>query len=439
MQAHAKESICKETFAKLCNKIQYFGSNSSLHGVGYVCSLSFIPFFKRIFWLSILILCCLGASSVLQGALGLYSGDLVSYSVETDYLKWETPFPAVTVCENYDAVRMKSVLTREKLSTNLAMFVKETCFYSVSYCGRLCSTCKPGSCMADFQQLTHKLRLNCSQLLTDCSWGGENFYCCDRFLPLETEYGTCYTFNSQLTSKDKQLLKISRRAGLPDLLFATPYSVLLRLHAPDEAVSASMDNVLGRVNSLLTQPTDFEAIIKAEQTVSDVSMRSVEQSLRGCLYHHERPAFAHLWPFTDYTYSTCIYYCRAIEQMELCNCTHHFMPKLKGVATCDIHGMFCLYENSKELLTVDCKCPMGCEEILYKVTHIFNGQRDKKQGSRVRVRFVQQPSLRVRRQTIRGVLGLVVDIGGVGGVFFGASLLSVVEIVYLLCIRRGST
>ncbi|XP_047999748.1 uncharacterized protein LOC125236865 [Leguminivora glycinivorella] len=87
---------------------------------------------------------------------------------------------------------------------------------------------------------------------------------------------------------------------------------------------------------------------------------------------------------------------------------------------------------------------MACEEINYKAVHVAFYREPSPvspslvaRGSRGEVRLNNLPTLRVRRHAIRDKMALVVDIGGVGGVFFGASLLSVIEIVYLLCIRRS--
>lgn len=56
---------------------------------------------SRLFWFLFLSACFVGAGAVLRGALSIYAQDAVSYSVQTDYLEWETPFPAVTLCETY--------------------------------------------------------------------------------------------------------------------------------------------------------------------------------------------------------------------------------------------------------------------------------------------------------------------------------------------------
>lgn len=36
-------------------------------------------------------------------------------------------------------------------------------------------------------------------MIQNCVWNNEPFECCEGFLPLETEFGLCYTINSAIT------------------------------------------------------------------------------------------------------------------------------------------------------------------------------------------------------------------------------------------------
>lgn len=58
-----------------------------------------LDFYRRIFWLATILASCVCSVIVLRGALANYTSDAVSYSVETDYLEFDTPFPAVTICD----------------------------------------------------------------------------------------------------------------------------------------------------------------------------------------------------------------------------------------------------------------------------------------------------------------------------------------------------
>ncbi|KAL4716308.1 hypothetical protein ACJJTC_014788 [Scirpophaga incertulas] len=279
-------------------------------------------------------------------------------------------------------------------------------------------------------------------MLTNCWWDGKLFPCCERFLPIHTEYGVCFAFNSRVTG-NATTYTINRVIGLPVLEFTATKDIGIRIHSPDDIVSVGMENIFGRRPVDVPMITDLEVILGAEQIVSDKTLSAIPLAARGCLYSAERPAFAPHWPFRRYTPNTCMLYCRAHTQMALCNCTHHLMPRMHDMTPCDIQGLVCLSKKKGSLDKATCECPMSCEEISYKIVHVFSNRTThnippemKVRGTRGVVRIGQLPASRIRRSAIRTPIGLVVDMGGVGGVFFGASLLNVIEILYLICIRR---
>ncbi|XP_073952986.1 sodium channel protein Nach-like [Choristoneura fumiferana] len=436
------QKLNESVVTSIKNKINYFGDRSNLHGVGHVVSQTPIPGFKRLFWLTILVGCGVGCGRILSEALGLYTQGSVSFSADTNYLTFDTPFPAITLCEGFDTTRLTEYITVKELPPTLTPFFKEVFFYNNKYC-KTCMTCKMNStCVENFLELVKDYRLACEEMLTECWWGEQHFKCCDRFRPIQTEYGGCFVFNSRsrLTSNESMLV-VNRQVGLPSLVFTAIRTVSIRVHSPDDEVSIKTDRVSEKVD-LIVLASEVNVTLKAEATTSDVSINLLDPVKRGCLLVHEKPAFAQHWPFPRYSYNACVLYCRAMKQVEVCNCTHHFMPQQNGIDVCDIQGLACLYKNRDELiLNYNCGCPMACEEINYETLYTTYNRKTNLsnkvvRASRVLVRLHSLPTLRVRRHAIRDLLGVVVDVGGVGGVFFGASLLSVIEIVYLLCLRR---
>ncbi|VVC91478.1 unnamed protein product, partial [Leptidea sinapis] len=178
------------------------------------------------------------------------------------------------------------------LSSSLATFYKEVSFWNIKYCKTCLSCAFNSTCVRNYQEGIVQIRLNCTDILTDCWWDEKHFRCCDRFRPVHTEYGVCFVFNSALNGNETDVLKLNRRVGTPRL-------------------------VLSAVE-----------IINAEQTVNDVSVTSISQGFRGCLFKNEQPTFVEKWPFNSYTYSACLLNCRAMKQYSLCNCTYHFMSKI---------------------------------------------------------------------------------------------------------------
>ncbi|CAH3994762.1 unnamed protein product [Pieris brassicae] len=309
---------------KLKQRLQHVCDMSNLHGIKHICSSSNIYWPKRFFWLTILSACCFGAGSVLRSSLRLLSSDVMSYSVDTNYLDWDTPYPTVTVCEQLDTNRIMTYLKRNDLPNSLSTFFKEVTFWNMKYC-RTCTKCDMNkTCVEGFVDDIKRIRLNCSNLLSECWWDNQYFPCCDRFQPVETEYGECFSFNSVVN--ENTVLTVNKETGTPSLIFTTVDASMIRIHASDEIVSVDMENILGRT-STLPLLANLEAILKVEQTVNDASVRSVSTKLRSCLFKNEKPLYVKNWPFKLYTYSA--------------------------------------YEIGK----FNCSCPMGCDETSYKVTH----------------------------------------------------------------------
>ncbi|CAH0583187.1 unnamed protein product [Chrysodeixis includens] len=351
------------------NKLQYLGDHYSLQWVGYVFTPLPTPLFKRLFWLATIIASCVCSAKVLQAALDLYTTDAVSYSVETDYLEWNTPFPAMTICEQLNRARITKYLTKNNLPSSLATFSEDVSYRNQKIC-KSCTTCVMNkTCVHNFLDLSQGIRLKCEDLLTDCWWEKRPFKCCDRFSKIATEYGPCYVFNSRLTGN--RTISINRRTGLRTFKFTATQDIAVRIHSPDEMITLASENIMSKCSNVPLM-TDFDVILKAEQTISDLSVQRISPASRDCLFSHERPAFAHLWPFNIYSYGACDMYSRAMAQAEGCNCTHHFMPKLGNIPMCDIEGLACLYERKTiidNIWTDNYHCPMACEEVSYKVLH----------------------------------------------------------------------
>ncbi|KAJ8971226.1 hypothetical protein NQ317_008815 [Molorchus minor] len=69
------------------------------------------------------------------------------------------------------------------------------------------------------QKIEHPYRKKCSDILISCKWNEKNFKCCDEMLPLQTEYGVCYSINSLHTKASSSLQLMSNRETGPGELW----------------------------------------------------------------------------------------------------------------------------------------------------------------------------------------------------------------------------
>jgi amiloride-sensitive sodium channel len=69
---------------------------------------------------------------------------------------------------------------------------------------------------------------------------------------------------------------------------------------------------------------------------------------------------------------------------------------------------------------------------------IFSVMQDRNTRS-LNVKLIALPTQRYRRQVVREKIDIVVSIGGILGLFMGASILSLVELIYFFTIRFCGT
>ncbi|XP_052753361.1 pickpocket protein 19-like [Galleria mellonella] len=131
-------------------------------------------------------------------------------------------------------------------------------------------------------------------------------------------------------------------------------------------------------------------------------------------------------------------------QMRICNCTNFFMPNTPEHLKCNVSGIICLNDHVNVLSVLRakwssrnglyCNCLPSCTEAEISIIKDFKATTT--QGfATVQIALAMLPSERYRRNVVRGVLDLVVSTGGTGGLFLGASILSFVELIYILLLR----
>ncbi|XP_074034427.1 sodium channel protein Nach isoform X1 [Leptinotarsa decemlineata] len=367
----------------------------------------------------------------------------VSFVTETTYLEWNTTFPAVTLCpiagsepewfedEDFD---------KEEIDMQKQFIIDLVYFTGSCYsCNSDCKSCKS----MNFTEKVEKYRKKCNRVVSACKWNDIDFNCCDEILPLETEYGFCYSLNSLHTKKpngQKMDLTMNRKTGPGELWLRTNEDIRVFFHAPEDVPFINSDPdqrkdvMLGEV---------FNISVNVIEISNDENVYNIPVYKRGCKFPWENEE---LVVHDHYSYSTCVVQCHAENHIELCNCTHHLMPKYNRIKYCDMEGLKCLTDNFETVNRLHakgtgldkpglvCDCLPSCVEPEYKV--VSDTKVLKTAQSEINIRMQSLPNSRFKRIVIRTTLDLVVSIGGTAGLFIGASLLSGIETIYLLCLRK---
>nr|CAI5832737.1 unnamed protein product [Callosobruchus analis] len=171
----------------------------------------------------------------------------------------------------------------------------------------------------NFTQVALKYRKPCDKILGECRWYNKGFDCCKKFLPMETEYGICYSFNS-LHTTPSEIMKMNRSTGTGKLWIKAFEDVRLFFHAPEDVPFINTDPDQ-RADIMLGD--FFNISIKVIEISNEDEIKNINVEKRGCKFPWENEG---VLVHKHYSYSTCVVQCHAENHIRLCNCTHHLMP-----------------------------------------------------------------------------------------------------------------
>ncbi|XP_066902904.1 sodium channel protein Nach [Halyomorpha halys] len=438
---------CSNASVLIPIKTKEYFDHGSIHGLRYITEPN-RNITERVFWACVVITAMYGTYSLLRGSWYNFQNNAVSFVVETSYLEWNTTFPAVSICENESPDKIFDSGTRlfgAQRDMNMDFFLRDiaffdgTCYSCKTHCGNTMN------CSEELKYLVEQVRAPCEDFLGNCTWNGVPFDCCSQFLPLQTEIGLCYTINSLHTkSKLKKLeLKSNKKTGPGKIRFQVYEAAKLFIHSPDDVPYINHPH---EEKAVLNWGTVYSMSFQVNEIDNDAALSEVSVEQRNCRFPLEN--FLNLYDY--YSYSTCVVNCRAKAQIDFCNCTHHFIPFQEGVKMCNIDGLTCLTDNSetlRALRTEDndkkglvCNCMSSCVEPEYTIIRKaqITNEDSLDNGTKVSVIMDTLPSQRFKRNVVRTRLDLVVSMGGTAGLFLGASLLSVVELLVYIFFR-GNT
>ncbi|XP_060526286.1 sodium channel protein Nach-like [Cylas formicarius] len=421
-----------------------FCKNTSLPGLKFIVDRD-RPLTLRLLWSFMYVAHIAGMFAFIISLFKSYNEDAVSFLTETAYLDWNTSFPAITVCQisvvDFPPSEDYDLDETEKDNTPIEFFIADVSFFSGTCysCQSHCPTCSK----LNISNIVRKIRQPCEKLLQKCMWNNVEFDCCEKFLPLETEYGICYSINSlhtQSTPSSEINLLMNRKTGIGKMSLKTNEDVRVYYHAAEDVPfinsepSHRKDVMVGEEYNILFKITEIE---------NDETLRKLTIRQRRCRFPWENPKNVIVHKF--YSYSTCIVQCHADNQIRLCNCTHHLMPVYNKEKYCDIFGLRCLTDNFETLNRIrapgsdskpglTCDCLPSCTEPELKI--ISETKEVGFTNGGINIKMQSLPTSRFKRVVVRSPLELVVSIGGAAGLFMGASILSVVEILYLLFVKN---
>ncbi|KAJ8733860.1 hypothetical protein PYW07_014411 [Mythimna separata] len=431
-----------EVVQRLRKRFIFFGRNSSVHGLHYVFEAD-RSLFCRIFWLLTLI-ACMGCLYVMMKHAGHY-GVEVNFTPDTRYLNWTTTFPGVTLCEEIAtkfALRKFSALYPDLLNSlnfDHKRYLADIVFARGECIGTQCGPCGTTvACDVPWRSIIEHVHKSCSELVSECSYNDVAFPCCEYFHQVDSDRGPCFSFNTLQHEGLNSLFVVNMTTGPGVLMFRLLADAELSIHSPEELSTNNHDVKLKHVIRPYSE-NRAELLFSVVEILNDVQLQRESVEDRGCRYLDEVPEDPlHTYPV--YSYGACRLAESTKELYQRCGCVHPARDLTYENIFCNYTGINCwnAYEARKAKLGVDKSakedCVPSCVESELKTIH-YRKRWVKDQpgeGTLVEVKMISLPTLRYQRNLLRDNLDLVVAVGGTVGLFFSASILSLLEVFYLL-------
>ncbi|KQS63096.1 uncharacterized protein LOC6548124 [Drosophila erecta] len=391
---------------------------------------------KGLLWIFVLGVSGWSTVTILVLLKNRYETDSTTIGVSTAYSRWINTFPSIAVCLTKTRVTTEFQYELQKylgqnLSYTIAKTIYEYAFINPNNLNEKVASCK-SPCDVDITKLRREFfPTNCTEFFEKVYFRDELMPDCEEIFKFhETEMGYCFLANNLLDYKTIEDMPL-RYSSLDKnrnlrLIFrqALIYAYELYVNSPEDL---PFFNALsyGISNEPQIHAFNVEEIHNQEGVIDE------PVSQRKCKF----PSESSVEGF-PYSFSTCMSVIRSQFEMELCNCTL-FNPKDRNESIyCGIAATQCLERANlaskvKEYVGKNMVCLPSCvEQQISLVGSIMDTKNVYKNGEHVvEVQIASPPTARYHRSVTQTKLDLIVGIGSVVGLFFGASLLNLLEII----------
>ncbi|XP_067203931.1 pickpocket protein 19-like [Linepithema humile] len=461
------KKIRVKRFNIILQALHYFCTQTSLHGLRYVVDPD-LHGIERFLWLVLFVIFCSTASKVIVQLADRFQ---VSHqwkedaptSINIESMSYETsnlPFPSVTLCPN-DRVDWNRALELEsRILPNDAKQADLKTFRKIL--GRLSMMS-----FGDFDELTFLKNQNvsifsdinitevlrevmprCDDLLSECWWRNGDRNCCEIFEVQKTEYGFCYSFNSELsqTYRPDPLDSRPRKAsGYGDWSGVRVTIHLGNITKPPD--STEIEGVIVIINGPNVWPNSGTMIPAG--SMSSMSLGCISgYATEGVLELDSSRIPCEYDEKGDYNQESCLSRCKRHYVNKKCGCYPSFLfATTAGFRECTIEDFICLSDNNdlfndyivhfddgtNDISSMICDCSPECDYYIYS-TQFSNVPLRNVTDVMLDVHYMGQTSFRYKTDIVITQMDLLVSFGGIIGLFLGGSLLSAAEIVYYLMV-----
>ncbi|XP_018357565.1 PREDICTED: pickpocket protein 19-like [Trachymyrmex cornetzi] len=342
-------------FNTIIQTLNYFCTHTTIHGLRYIVNPE-LHIIERFLWLIVFVISSTIAGNIIYSlALRFQDAptviDIESMHYGTSYL----PFPSVTLCPN-DRVDWNRALELEsKIFPNgtdkasLEIFRKILGKLSIMSFGDfdeldfLKNQNVHSLAGINITQVLYEVMPRCDQLLSSCWWRNADRNCCDIFQVQKTEYGFCYSFNSEVAQTlptDPTESRPRRASGYGDW---TGVKVTIHLGSITKPPNfKEVDGVVVIINEPHVWPNSGTMIPLGSrvsmslQCISGYATQRVlelDKDKQPCQYDENGV----------YHQETCLSLCKRYWVAKYCSCNpSFFFPATTRFRDCTIEDFICL-------------------------------------------------------------------------------------------------
>ncbi|CAO1425194.1 unnamed protein product [Diamesa tonsa] len=442
----------------MLSKINKFFLNTSMGGFRFLATTEndknksqWQIWITKIFWVIFIGISIYSMFVILAQNADDYDSQATTINLDTNYKDWNNTFPAISVCvtKGRSTNKIKDFLTAYWNTTNQTAPIGIR-YYKIilSYIflnpyqpldGIILKTCSDynETCGVDLSILKrYLLPQSCKDFMRELIYFNRRIDNCESiFKHYKTEIGDCFTANSLYSNggslDDFRNLPLKyMNSDKIDRVLEFKYLDLelvafkLFIHSPDELPD-------GNSNSHGLRKSDARTFVGLKTTEirnqADVKFESVKR--RQCQFPYEHLGNSKI----PYSISNCFAYERVQRELLNCNCTLPIGYIPANTSICNLDQFQCvkdLNDDGDDEQSDSCSLPsciaMEIEEISDIESNIPNSL------GHLMVEVMNKPTLRYVRRVIETKLDIIVEFGGIIGLFLGASILSLLEVIFLL-------
>ncbi|XP_027847543.2 sodium channel protein Nach-like [Aphis gossypii] len=466
---------------------------SSLHGLRYVVHKEATPW-ERLLWAVLMAVASVTILVHLYASWKTFSYSSIQIVVDDPRFPLsKIDFPAVTICSINKILYSKAkrlVLSKYENEPELkkkyenSLYTME--FLQYPYYKELPSFVESNPVLTNFSletisDLMLKLMPTVDEMFDRCYWRGTGFNCSEILRLQRTEEGFCYSFNSKTSERMANDSEFNPPIAKPNgKLIPLKNNVAGKMTGLELIMKSLIteyfpnDKRFKGYNIMIHTPEDFPDIASSYKVYSelnqssrisvsvshiraDESLHRLDEKERKCFFYETRTTTTKNFPSSrSNAEDNCYSECRLKSTYKMCNCTPYYFDMKEGKQQCGIEHVQCLSKikvlqhnarasdeefgflkwNVQDFM--NCSCPHPCSFVGY-TTEIRNYAKDflaytkfPHAYTHIEVHYKERFAISYLRSMKYTTQDLLVTFGGMASLFLGCSLVSVVELIYVI-------